>query len=86
VSVNFLQGHRFFTWDGTGELQILAPGVYTYFKNFEPVARAGYSIYIYHITPEEANRVRRAMGLPLRRTQRGLPALKDREFQLAGSG
>jgi len=25
---------------------------YRYFLNYEPVARAGYSIYIYHITPE----------------------------------
>ncbi|MDR1480603.1 MAG: hypothetical protein LBJ00_16865 [Planctomycetaceae bacterium] len=26
---------------------------YRYFLNFGPVAMAGYSIYIYHITPEE---------------------------------
>jgi len=37
---------------------------YRYFLNYEPVATAGYSIYIYHITPDEANRVRREMGLP----------------------
>jgi len=37
---------------------------YEYFKRFEPVDRIGYSIYIYHITPEEANRVRQEMGLP----------------------
>ena len=36
---------------------------YRYFLNYEPVATAGYSIYIYHITPDEANRVRREMGL-----------------------
>ncbi len=36
---------------------------YRYFLNFEPVAMAGYSIYIYHITPDEANRVRRELGL-----------------------
>jgi hypothetical protein len=36
---------------------------YRYFLNFQPAAMAGYSIYIYHITPEEANRVRREMGL-----------------------
>ena len=34
-----------------------------YFKQFEPVDMIGYSIYIYHITPEEANRARREMGL-----------------------
>jgi hypothetical protein len=36
---------------------------YRYFLNFEPVATAGYSIYIYQITPEEANRVQRQAGL-----------------------
>jgi hypothetical protein len=36
---------------------------YRYFLNFQPVATAGYSIYIYHIKPEEANRVRRELGL-----------------------
>jgi hypothetical protein len=38
---------------------------FTYFLNFEPVAMAGYSIYIYQITPREANRVRAKLGLPL---------------------
>ena len=37
---------------------------YRYFLNFEPVAMAGYSIYIYHISIDEANRVRRELGLP----------------------
>jgi hypothetical protein len=36
---------------------------YLYFLNYEPVATAGYSIYIYHITLDEANRVRRELGL-----------------------
>jgi hypothetical protein len=30
---------------------------YRYFLNFEPIAMAGYSIYIYHITPEEIDRL-----------------------------
>ncbi len=37
---------------------------YLYFLRFQPVARAGYSIYLYHITLEDANRVRRELGLP----------------------
>jgi len=37
---------------------------YDYFLRFEPVAMAGYSIYIYHVTLEEANRVRQEFGLP----------------------
>jgi 4-amino-4-deoxy-L-arabinose transferase-like glycosyltransferase len=37
---------------------------YRYFLNFKPVARAGYSIYIYYVTQEDVNSVRREMGLP----------------------
>src|SRR5262249_54036925 len=41
-------------------------GRYAYFlRCFQPVEMIGYSIYIYHITPEEANRVRQQLGLPL---------------------
>lgn len=40
-------------------------GRYHYFlQHFEPVEMIGYSIYIYHITLEEANRVRPNLGLP----------------------
>jgi hypothetical protein len=37
---------------------------HTYFERFRPVAKAGYSIFIYHITPDEVERVRHDMGLP----------------------
>ena len=37
---------------------------YEYFLRFEPFDMVGYSIYIYHITLDEANRVRRERGLP----------------------
>lgn len=36
---------------------------YRYFLHFQPVATAGYSIYIYHITLDEANQVRKELGL-----------------------
>jgi len=36
---------------------------YDYFRQFQPVARAGWSIYIYHITLDDANRVRGQLGL-----------------------
>ncbi|NQT17972.1 MAG: hypothetical protein HQ582_34795 [Planctomycetes bacterium] len=36
---------------------------YACFPHFKPVATAGYSIYIYHSTPAEANHVRRQLGL-----------------------
>jgi hypothetical protein len=34
------------------------------FLEFQPVERIGYSIYIYHITRDDANRVRAKLGLP----------------------
>jgi len=37
---------------------------YEYFRHFTPVATAGYSIYIYHVAPEEASSVRKELGLP----------------------
>ncbi len=37
---------------------------YEYFRQFEPVAFAGYSIRIYHVTTDQANRVRRECGMP----------------------
>jgi len=49
LSVNYL-------YDRTGR--------YRYFLKFEPVASAGYSIYIYHITLDKANRVRAELEMP----------------------
>jgi len=37
---------------------------YAYFLRLKPTDMVGYSIYIYHVTPDEANRVRREYGLP----------------------
>jgi len=37
---------------------------YRYFLHFQPVASAGYSIFIYHVTLDQANRVRRELSLP----------------------
>lgn len=38
---------------------------YTYFGQFSPIAKAGYSIYIFDISFEEANNARRKLRLPL---------------------
>lgn len=38
-------------------------GQYAYFLRFNPVETIGYTVYIYHITPEEANRVRKELRL-----------------------
>jgi hypothetical protein len=64
VSVNHLRGTEFVVPDGHGELHHTWRGDYEYFRLFRPIARAGYSIYIYHITPAEAEAVRRRIGLP----------------------
>jgi len=66
VDVNFLHGTHWaaaspgYCWAKihTDDLNL------EYFLRFQPVAMAGYSIYIYHIAIDEANRVRRELGLP----------------------
>ena len=58
ISVCQLKGHRFSIPEGDGEWT-WSDGHFTYFlDNFEPVDMIGYSIYIYHITEEDAARVR----------------------------
>jgi hypothetical protein len=64
VSVNFVRGAPYVACDGGGQLQYVDVHDYAYFRHFRPIAKAGYSIFIYHITPEEANAVRRKLGLP----------------------
>jgi hypothetical protein len=40
-------------------------GFYEFFLRYEPFEVIGYSIYTYHVSLDEANRVRRDLGLPL---------------------
>jgi hypothetical protein len=65
VSVNFLRGVPFCTADGRGGFRRIPSFTYSYFLQFNPIAKAGYSIFIYHITLEDANLFRRQWGLPL---------------------
>jgi hypothetical protein len=58
ISVNYVAGSSF-------RIDRDLVGPYVYFQKLIPVDRIGYSIHIYHITLEEANRVRAEMGLPL---------------------
>ncbi len=64
VSVTLLRGYRFGVPDGKGGMHYLDGPCYTYFLHFEPAARAGYSIYVYHLERDECNRVRADLGLP----------------------
>jgi hypothetical protein len=45
------------------DIHSLTEGPYTYFNQFRPHAKAGYSIFIYMISADEAAMARRAMGL-----------------------
>ena len=66
VSVNYLRGSSFIKApNGKGERTRPPLHAYAYFRQFTPIARAGYSIYVYHLTVADANRVRHAYGLPL---------------------
>ena len=65
ISVNFLRGMIFEVPNSDGTWSMIdRHDYYDYFKYFEPIDRVGYSIYIYKITPAEANSVRARMGLP----------------------
>jgi hypothetical protein len=64
ISVNFLRGMIFRARDGKGNWTPIPRDALGYFRRFKPIARAGYSIYIYHITDSDADDARRRMGLP----------------------
>jgi hypothetical protein len=65
IDVNHLHGTDLPASDGEGNWRCFPTGQFCYLQRFDPVGMAGYSIYIYHITQEEANRVRRELGLPV---------------------
>jgi hypothetical protein len=63
VSVHMLSGSPSQFWAADGQPRFAALYDYAWYQEFEPLAMAGYSIYIYHITLDEANRVRRKLRL-----------------------
>jgi 4-amino-4-deoxy-L-arabinose transferase-like glycosyltransferase len=65
IDVNHLRGSRTLIPDSQGHWLDNTTGAhdFSWYLRFEPVAYAGYSINIYHITLDEANRVRRELGL-----------------------
>lgn len=58
VSVNLVMGLDFVLTDETGRPVYAPPGGYSYFADFEPVARAGYSIWVYYVSPADAEHSR----------------------------
>jgi 4-amino-4-deoxy-L-arabinose transferase-like glycosyltransferase len=63
VSVNLIRGHPSGIPDGVGGRVSTRQWQFSYFQQFEPVAMAGYSIYIYHLKLGDANCVRSELGL-----------------------
>jgi 4-amino-4-deoxy-L-arabinose transferase-like glycosyltransferase len=53
ISVNFVRGFPYQIYHGDGTKGFLPQGALTAFQSLEPIAMAGYSIYIYHVTGEE---------------------------------
>lgn len=56
------------------DLYNLSLNKYDYFKKFNPVFRAGASIFVYHLTSEDVDRLRRSVGLT---TEQDVRSLKD---------
>lgn len=54
LSINHVKGYRFYLSDRPK---------FAYFQRLQPIARAGYSIYIYHLTRDDANALRLELGL-----------------------
>jgi hypothetical protein len=65
LDVNFVRCFAYSVPDGKGQFVYSPLHQYEYFQHFQPIAKAGYSIFIYHITLEDANRFRREWGMPL---------------------
>lgn len=59
ANVNVLHGN---SWPGRSAYPSL--GFYGYLLEFQPVACVGHSILVYHLTADDANRVRAKLGLP----------------------
>jgi 4-amino-4-deoxy-L-arabinose transferase-like glycosyltransferase len=66
ISVNFEQGRPHWVRTPKGEIRPVDIGEFEYFRFFEPVARIGYSIDVFDLTPQDIERWRtaaRAAGL-----------------------
>jgi hypothetical protein len=58
VSVNLLRGYRAFVPNGTGGFAAIDKADYAYFLRAAPIATAGYSIWIYYLSPEDCDKIR----------------------------
>ena len=75
VSVALMRGCEISVPDGHGGYPWFTLNSFAYFQHFRPVAHAGWSIYIYHISWEECQKVRKQLELPeLDRTEENADA------------
>jgi hypothetical protein len=63
ISANFVAGLPFRLRDQAGNLWNAEQGGYSYFGKLTPIARIGYSIFVYDVSPEQAAAVRTEFGL-----------------------
>lgn len=64
ISVNQFLGLPFVNPDGQGTLRQAPSNSFRYFQEFQPVARAGYGFFIFHLKPHQVAKVRTKLGLP----------------------
>lgn len=57
VSVNYVRGMGFPCWNGRGGKELVPEGAYSFFQRLTPVATPGYSIYVYHVTKHDVERL-----------------------------
>lgn len=65
VSVNLVRGGALHVPDGHGQLRSIPYGTYVYFQQYRPVGKAGYSLFLYQVSIDDANQARLRLGLPL---------------------
>jgi hypothetical protein len=64
ISVNLVGGAEWRFYDKWGQSIHFPPSAYIYFQQLSPVAKAGYSIFIYHVTAEDAKQARARLERP----------------------
>lgn len=62
VSASLLRGRQYWVNDGHGNALWAKRASFRYFGRWEPISQAGYSIYIYYITPEQSEQLRRELS------------------------
>lgn len=62
VSVSLLRGRRYRVDDGRGNVLWTNENSFRYFERWKPSTQAGYSILIYHLTPEQSEQLQRDLS------------------------